>query len=122
MVDGLMIGGVAFDLIFSSLIDAGAGDSALMAIGGGDGGVVGLGTGSTTRGAGLGTTRREGPDEGGNDSTGLGLGATEACKRSWLVCRLESTLRDGSVVGFEGGGTVALTPSLQTNLKSSAPN
>jgi hypothetical protein len=78
MVDGLMSGEVAFDLIFSSLIGAGIRDSVLVAIGGGDGGVTGLGTGSTTRWAGLGTTGREGAV-----STGLGLAAAGACGRPW---------------------------------------
>ena len=58
-VDGLTLGEVAFDLIFIPCVGTGAG-SALAKTG--DGGVAGLGIGSTTRGTEFGTGR-DGIDE-----------------------------------------------------------
>jgi len=115
-----MIGGMAFDLIFSPLTAAGAG-SALATTG--DGGVAGLGIGSATRGAGFGS--RDGI-EGGCVTTGL-EGPAGGCVRS--ACRLV-TLDDSLLVppGLEGGigpfstGLAEGTDSLQTNLYSSTPN
>ena len=62
----LMGGGVAFDLIFIPCVGTGAG-SALTTTG--DGGVAGLGIGSTTRGAGYGMGRDG--IEGGCEVAGL---------------------------------------------------
>jgi hypothetical protein len=129
----LMGDGVAFDLIFSPCAGGGAG-SALATTG--DGGVAGLGIGSTTRGAGSGMGR-EGI-EGGCKVAGL-EGPAGGCGRSG--CRLVT--RDGSVpvfsTGLEGvieafstgleGGLEAFStgleegiPSLQINLYSSTLN
>jgi hypothetical protein len=129
----LMGDGVAFDLIFSPCAGGGAG-SALATTG--DGGVAGLGIGSTTRGAGSGMGR-EGI-EGGCKVAGL-EGPAGGCGRSG--CRLVT--RDGSVVvfstgleggieafstGLEGGieafstGLKEGTPSLQIKLYSSTLN
>ena len=88
---------MAFDLIFIPCVGTGAG-SALATTG--DGGVAGLGIGSTTRGAGFGVGR-EGI-EGGCEVAGLERPAG-GCGRSG--CRLET--QDGSVpvfsTGLEGG-------------------
>jgi hypothetical protein len=70
----LMGGGVAFDLIFSPCVVTGAG-SALVTTG--DGGVAGLGIGSTTRGVELGMGR-EGIEGGCEDSNLEGCGRS-AC-------------------------------------------
>jgi hypothetical protein len=118
----LMGGAVAFDLIFIPCVGTGAGSAFVTT---GDGGVAGLGIGSTTRGVELGMGR-EGIDE-VCEVTGL-EGPAGGCGRSG--CRL--VIWDGTVLGLstglEGGIGVFSTgleggiESLQMSLYSSTLN
>jgi hypothetical protein len=118
----LILGELAFDLIASPCVETGA-DSALATIG--DGGVAGLGIGSTTRGAGFGTGR-DGID-GCCEVAGL-----EGPAGGWGRSACRVVVSDGTVLifstGLEGGsGPFSTdleggTPSIQINLYSSTLN
>ena len=117
-IDGSRTDETAFDLIASPCVGTGAG-SALATTG--EGGVAGLGIGSTIRGAGFGVVRA--PCE-----VACLEGPAGGCGRSG--CRLV-TWRDDTVVVFStglGGGKGAVipslegTPSFQVNLYSSTLN